>query len=187
MQQQAPRPASGAVQLVLATARYQSAMQVLLFCTMTRALDVIEEYLEWRGWPFVRMDGSTPTEERGRLVGRFSAPDSGVFMFLLSVRAGGVGLNLQSADTVVMYDSDYNPQIEEQAQARVHRLGQKNKVRPHRQSNNFSPMLWISTFQRWKECPFCASCHDLWHQDRWSSAHVLQAHLKPPEISRDMP
>ena len=97
---------------------------------MTRALDVIAAYLEWRGWHFVRMDGSTPTEERGQLVGRFSAPDSGVFVFLLSIRAGGVGLNLQSADTVVMYDSDYNPQIEEQAQARVHRLGQKKKVRP---------------------------------------------------------
>ena len=169
--------------------QHQSALQVLLFCTMTRALDVIEEYLEWRGWRFVRMDGSTPTEERGQLVGRFSAPDSGVFVFLLSIRAGGVGLNLQSADTVVMYDSDYNPQIEEQAQARVHRLGQKNKVRPQRQSNTFDPVLWIHDLNVPKVRGMSILClsHDLWHQDCWSSVHVLETYLNPCERTCDVP
>ena len=96
---------------------------------MTTALDVIEEYLDWRGWPSVRMDGSTPSEERGQLVDRFNK-DSSLFVFLLSTRAGGVGLNLQAADTAIMYDGDWNPQIDLQAQARVHRLGQTKQVWP---------------------------------------------------------
>ena len=101
--------------------------QVLIFCTMTKALDVIEDFLEWRGWSSVRMDGSTPTEERGRLVEQFNT-DSSLFVFLLSTRTGGVGLNLQAADTAIMYDSDWNPQIDLQAQARIHRLGQTKQV-----------------------------------------------------------
>lgn len=94
---------------------------------MTKALDVIEEFLDWRGWHSVRMDGSTPTEERGQLVEQFNT-DSSVFVFLLSTRTGGVGLNLQVADTAIMYDSDFNPQIDLQAQARIHRLGQTKQV-----------------------------------------------------------
>lgn len=105
-------------------------LQVLVFCTMTKALDVIEDYMEWRGWPCMRMDGSTPTEERGRMVEDFNSPSSSSFVFLLSTRTGGVGLNLQSADTAIMYDSDWNPQIDLQAQARIHRLGQTKQVRP---------------------------------------------------------
>lgn len=104
--------------------------QVLVFCTMTRALDVIEEYVEWRGWHYARMDGSAPTEERGTVVDVFNSPGSPTFVFLLSTRTGGVGLNLQAADTVIMYDTDWNPQIDLQAQARVHRLGQQRKVPP---------------------------------------------------------
>lgn len=95
---------------------------------MTRALDVIEEYLEWREWPYVRMDGTTPTEERGHLVQQFTEFNSSTFVFLLSTRTGGVGLNLQAADTAIMYDSDWNPQIDLQAQARIHRLGQTQQV-----------------------------------------------------------
>ena len=102
-------------------------LQVLIFCTMTKALDVIEEFLDWRGWSFVRMDGSTPTEERGQLVEQFNT-DRSLFIFLLSTKTGGVGLNLQAADTAIMYDSDWNPQIDLQAQARIHRLGQTKQV-----------------------------------------------------------
>jgi SNF2 family DNA or RNA helicase len=79
--------------------------RVLLFCTMTRVLDVLEEYLDWRGWKWARLDGTSGSEERGEAVASFQAPGSDVFVFLLSVRAGGFGLNLQSADTVIMYDS----------------------------------------------------------------------------------
>lgn len=81
------------------------SFQVLLFCTMTRVLDVIGDYLEWRGLTYLRLDGDTPSSERGPLVAEFNSPGSGAFVFLLSMRAGGVGLNLQGADTVIMYDS----------------------------------------------------------------------------------
>lgn len=102
--------------------------QVLIFCTSTKTLDIIEEVLDWRGWESVRMDGSTPSEERGCIVDKFNHPDSSIFVFLLSMRTGGVGLNLQAADTAIMYDSDWNPQIDLQAQARIHRLGQTKQV-----------------------------------------------------------
>ncbi|PRW58677.1 chromatin structure-remodeling complex SYD-like isoform X1 [Chlorella sorokiniana] len=102
--------------------------KVLLFCTMTRALDVVEDYLAWRGFPALRLDGNTGAGERGDLVRRFNDPDGGAFVFLLSIRAGGVGLNLQGADTVVMFDTDWNPQMDLQAQARAHRMGQTKEV-----------------------------------------------------------
>jgi len=98
--------------------------RVLLFCTMTRVLDVLEEYLTWRGHSFTRLDGATAAHTRGQLVRDFQAPGCETFVFLLSVRAGGFGLNLQGADTVVMFDSDWNPQVDTQAQARSHRIGQ---------------------------------------------------------------
>jgi len=95
---------------------------------MTKALDLIEEHLEWRGWAYVRMDGATSTEGRGAIVEAFNAPSSPHFVFLLSTRTGGVGLNLQTADTAILYDSDWNPQMDIQATARIHRLGQKRKA-----------------------------------------------------------
>ncbi|GJP36174.1 hypothetical protein CLOM_g20699 [Closterium sp. NIES-68] len=79
-------------------------------------------------WSYFRLDGSTGGSEREELVREFNDPESDVFIFLLSVRAGGVGINLQAADTVIMYDTDWNPQIDLQAQARAHRIGQKNDV-----------------------------------------------------------
>lgn len=100
----------------------------LVFCTMTRCLDVLEEYLQWRGFGYERLDGSTTAAARGAIVDSFNQPGSSSFVFLLSMRAGGVGLNLQSADTVILYDTDWNAQIDLQAQARAHRIGQKNKV-----------------------------------------------------------
>jgi SNF2 family DNA or RNA helicase len=100
----------------------------LIFCTMTRLLDVLESYLEWRGLQFVRLDGGTSSNERGALVDSFNAPNSPAFAFLLSVRAGGVGLNLQAADTVIFYDTDWNPQMDAQAAARAHRIGQTKDV-----------------------------------------------------------
>ena len=75
------------------------------------------------------LDGTTKTEERGTLLQQFNAPDSPYFMFLLSTRAGGLGLNLQTADTVILFDSDWNPQMDQQAEDRAHRIGQKKEVR----------------------------------------------------------
>ena len=102
--------------------------RVLLFSQMTRALDVLGDFLDLRGHRHLRLDGSTKTEDRARLLSEFNAPDSPYFVFLLSTRAGGLGLNLQSADTVVMFDSDWNPASDAQAEDRAHRIGQTKDV-----------------------------------------------------------
>ncbi|KAF7107901.1 hypothetical protein CFC21_108478 [Triticum aestivum] len=102
--------------------------RVLLFSTMTRLLDVMEDYLVWKKYQYLRLDGHTSGHERGALIDRFNDPDSPAFIFLLSIRAGGVGVNLQAADTVIIFDTDWNPQVDLQAQARAHRIGQKKEV-----------------------------------------------------------
>lgn len=73
---------------------------------------------------YVRLDGGTKTDERSELLSRFNEEGSDVFVFLLSTRAGGLGLNLQGADTVIMFESDWNPQMDQQAEDRAHRIGQ---------------------------------------------------------------
>lgn len=103
--------------------------RVLLFSTMTKLLDILEEYLQWRRLVYRRIDGTTSLEDRESAIVDFNSPDSESFIFLLSIRAAGRGLNLQSADTVVIYDPDPNPKNEEQAVARAHRIGQKREVK----------------------------------------------------------
>ncbi|KAG1334177.1 chromatin structure-remodeling complex protein SYD-like [Cocos nucifera] len=102
--------------------------RVLFFSTMTRLLDVMEEYLTWKRYKYLRLDGHTSGQDRGALIEEFNRPDSEFFIFLLSIRAGGVGVNLQAADTVIIFDTDWNPQVDLQAQARAHRIGQKKDV-----------------------------------------------------------
>lgn len=87
--------------------------RILLFSQMTQQLDLIEEYLDYFGYKdqYMRLDGNTKAEERAPMMKKFNAPDSKYFLFLLSTRAGGLGLNLQSADTVIIFDSDWNPQM----------------------------------------------------------------------------
>lgn len=103
--------------------------RVLMFCQMTRLMDIMEDYLKWRDLRHLRLDGTTKSEDRGALLKLFNEPDSEYFIFLLSTRAGGLGLNLQTADTVIIFDSDWNPHMDLQAQDRAHRIGQKNEVR----------------------------------------------------------
>ena len=103
--------------------------RVLLFCQMTQCMTIIEDYLSWRKYGYLRLDGTTKSEERGDLLKKFNCKDSEYFIFLLSTRAGGLGLNLQTADTVVIFDSDWNPHQDLQAQDRAHRIGQRNEVR----------------------------------------------------------
>ncbi|CAJ2634403.1 unnamed protein product [Trifolium pratense] len=102
--------------------------RVLFFSTMTRLLDVMEEYLTSKQYRYLRLDGHTSGGDRGALIDLFNNPDSPYFIFLLSIRAGGVGVNLQAADTVILFDTDWNPQVDLQAQARAHRIGQKRDV-----------------------------------------------------------
>ncbi|CAD6216374.1 GSCOCG00004529001-RA-CDS [Cotesia congregata] len=103
--------------------------RVLLFCQMTQLMTIMEDYLGWRGFMYLRLDGTTKAEDRGDLLKKFNDPGSQYFLFLLSTRAGGLGLNLQAADTVIIFDSDWNPHQDLQAQDRAHRIGQKNEVR----------------------------------------------------------
>jgi SWI/SNF-related matrix-associated actin-dependent regulator of chromatin subfamily A member 5 len=84
--------------------------RVLLFTQMTRILDILEDYLVMRNFKYCRIDGNTDYEKREDSINAFNKPDSDKFMFLLSTRAGGLGINLQTADVVILYDSDWNPQ-----------------------------------------------------------------------------
>ena len=103
--------------------------RVLMFFQMTQIMNIMEDFLRLRGLSYLRLDGSTKADDRSELLKQFNAPDSPYFCFLLSTRAGGLGLNLQTADTVIIFDSDWNPHQDLQAQDRAHRIGQKNEVR----------------------------------------------------------
>ena len=105
--------------------------RVLLYFQMTKMIDLMEEYLTHRNYKYLRLDGSTKLEDRRDTVHDFQTrPD--IFIFLLSTRAGGLGINLTSADTVIFYDSDWNPTIDSQAMDRAHRLGQTKQVTVYR-------------------------------------------------------
>ncbi|XP_056591862.1 chromodomain-helicase-DNA-binding protein 1 isoform X2 [Triplophysa dalaica] len=106
--------------------------RVLIFSQMVRMLDILAEYLKSRQFLFQRLDGSIKGEMRKQALDHFNAEGSEDFCFLLSTRAGGLGINLASADTVVIFDSDWNPQNDLQAQARAHRIGQKKQVNIYR-------------------------------------------------------
>lgn len=103
--------------------------RILLFFQMTQVMDIMEDYMRLKGHQYLRLDGSTKAEDRSELLKLFNAPDSPYFAFLLSTRAGGLGLNLQTADTVIIYDTDWNPHQDLQAQDRAHRIGQTREVR----------------------------------------------------------
>eukprot|EP00656_Telonema_subtile_P037385 TRINITY_DN4159_c0_g1_i2.p1 TRINITY_DN4159_c0_g1~~TRINITY_DN4159_c0_g1_i2.p1 ORF type:complete len:1134 (-),score=426.22 TRINITY_DN4159_c0_g1_i2:94-3495(-) len=102
--------------------------RILLFSQMTSCMDVIEDYFQFREYRFVRLDGATKADDRQERMAQFQS-DRSIFIFLLSTRAGGLGLNLQTADTVIIFDSDWNPQMDLQAQDRAHRIGQQAEVR----------------------------------------------------------
>uniref|UniRef100_A0AAR2JC09 DNA helicase n=1 Tax=Pygocentrus nattereri TaxID=42514 RepID=A0AAR2JC09_PYGNA len=106
--------------------------RVLIFSQMVRMLDILADYLAMKHYPFQRLDGSIKGELRKQALDHFNAEGSEDFCFLLSTRAGGLGINLASADTVVIFDSDWNPQNDLQAQARAHRIGQKKQVNIYR-------------------------------------------------------
>jgi len=106
-----------------------SGHRVLLFCQMTALMTILEDYFAYAGHKYLRLDGGTKSDDREAMLKAFNLPGSEYFIFLLSTRAGGLGLNLQSADTVIIYDSDWNPHQDIQAQDRAHRIGQTNEVR----------------------------------------------------------
>ncbi|KAF8768570.1 hypothetical protein HU200_007118 [Digitaria exilis] len=105
--------------------------RALIFTQMTKMLDVLEEFINLYGYTYLRLDGSTPPEERQTLMQRFNTNPK-FFLFILSTRSGGVGINLVGADTVIFYDSDWNPAMDQQAQDRCHRIGQTREVHIYR-------------------------------------------------------
>lgn len=105
--------------------------RVLIYNQMTRMIDLMEEYLQHRGYSYLRLDGSTNIATRRDLVHSWQT-DPSIFVFLLSTRAGGLGINLTAADTVIFYDSDWNPTVDQQAMDRAHRLGQMKQVTVYR-------------------------------------------------------
>ncbi|ORX58680.1 hypothetical protein DM01DRAFT_1361823 [Hesseltinella vesiculosa] len=107
----------------------ETGHRVLMFFQMTQIMSIMEDFLNYRGYAYLRLDGSTKADDRSQLLHLFNAPDSPYFIFLLSTRAGGLGLNLQTADTVIIFDSDWNPHQDLQAQDRAHRIGQTKEVR----------------------------------------------------------
>lgn len=115
--------------------------RVLIFSQMVRCLDILEDYLMYKKYPFERIDGRIRGNLRQEAIDRFSKPDSDRFVFLLCTKAGGLGINLTAADTVIIYDSDWNPQNDLQAQARCHRIGQQKMVKIYR-------LLCRNTYER---------------------------------------
>uniref|UniRef100_A0A8C1JA76 Chromodomain helicase DNA binding protein 4b n=1 Tax=Cyprinus carpio TaxID=7962 RepID=A0A8C1JA76_CYPCA len=106
--------------------------RVLIFSQMTKMLDLLEDFLENEGYKYERIDGGVTGGMRQEAIDRFNAPGAPQFVFLLSTRAGGLGINLATADTVIIYDSDWNPHNDIQAFSRAHRIGQNKKVMIYR-------------------------------------------------------
>ncbi|KAJ1918184.1 chromatin remodeling complex Adenosinetriphosphatase [Mycoemilia scoparia] len=106
----------------------EKGSRVLIFSQMSRMLDILEDYLMFRGYKYCRIDGSTEHEDRVNAIDDYNRPGSDKFIFLLTTRAGGLGINLVTADIVVLYDSDWNPQADLQAMDRAHRIGQTKQV-----------------------------------------------------------
>ncbi|KAH8148692.1 uncharacterized protein LAJ45_07403 [Morchella importuna] len=106
--------------------------RVLIFSQMVQMLDILADYLNLKGYAYQRLDGTIAAGPRRIAIDHFNARDSPDFCFLLSTRAGGLGINLMTADTVVLFDSDWNPQADLQAMARAHRIGQKSHVMVYR-------------------------------------------------------
>lgn len=106
--------------------------KILIFTQMTRLLDILDDFLNFRGYKFCRIDGSTHYFDRESQIEKFQAEGSDVHIFILSTRAGGLGINLHAANTVIIYDSDWNPQVDIQAQDRAHRIGQTKVVTVYR-------------------------------------------------------
>merc|ERR1719412_489512 len=106
----------------------ETGHRILMFCQMTQCMTIIEDYFNFKGYKFLRLDGMTKSDDRAEMLKLFNHNPE-YFIFLLSTRAGGLGLNLQAADTVIIFDSDWNPHQDLQAQDRAHRIGQKNEVR----------------------------------------------------------
>ena len=105
---------------------------MLIFSGFTTMLDILEDFCNFRELKYCRLDGNTSLDDRETQIADFVAPGSDINVFLISTRAGGLGLNLMTANIVVLYDSDWNPQMDLQAMDRAHRIGQTKVVQVFR-------------------------------------------------------
>merc|ERR1712223_682672 len=110
----------------------EAGSRVLIFTQMTRILDILEDYCWFRKHSYCRIDGQTAHEDRDVQIQEYNKEGSSKFIFMLSTRAGGLGINLYTADIVILFDSDWNPQMDLQAMDRAHRIGQKKQVKVYR-------------------------------------------------------
>jgi len=127
--------ASGKMELLdrlLCELKRQGDHQTLIFSQMTRMLDILEDYLSYKGWSYRRLDGTISAADRLVAMNEFQDAENEIDVFLLSTRAGGLGVNLTQADTVIIFDSDWNPHMDLQAMDRAHRIGQKKTVMVYR-------------------------------------------------------
>lgn len=106
--------------------------QVLIFTQFTSMLNILEDFMMMRGHKYFRLDGETELEDREQYIEEFTRPGTEYSVFLISTRAGGLGINLVTANHVVLHDSDWNPQIDLQAMDRAYRIGQKKQVYVYR-------------------------------------------------------
>lgn len=106
----------------------EAGHRVLVYSQMVKLLDILQIYVEEKGYRYSKLIGATSSDERADLIEEFNRPNSDVFIFILSTRAGGQGVNLQTADTVIIFDSDWNPMMDEQAKARINRIGQTKQT-----------------------------------------------------------
>ncbi|PFH36117.1 SWI2/SNF2 SRCAP/Ino80 [Besnoitia besnoiti] len=121
----------------------------LLFTQFSKMLDVLESWINHQGFTYVRLDGSTKVDQRQRVVTRFNA-NPRIFLFISSTRAGGIGLNLTGADTVIFYDTDWNPAMDRQAMDRCHRIGQTRDVHVYRlvTEHSIEENIWRKQLQK---------------------------------------
>ncbi|XP_047068275.1 ATP-dependent DNA helicase DDM1-like isoform X1 [Lolium rigidum] len=131
--------------------------KVLIFSQWTKVLDIIDYYLYTKGLNVCRIDGSVKLEERRRQIEEFNDLNSSMNVFILSTRAGGLGINLTSADTCILYDSDWNPQMDLQAMDRCHRIGQTHPVHVYRLATSNSVEVWFDVLQTLAWLYFVAS------------------------------
>ena len=107
---------------------FKQGFKVLIFSQMTRLLNILDDYLRFRGFKYCRIDGQTSASDREERIELFQNPATDKQIFILSTRAGGLGINLHNANIVIIFDSDWNPQVDLQAIDRAHRIGQKKQV-----------------------------------------------------------
>ena len=118
---------------ILTQLKKEGGHQSLIFSQMTRMLDILEDYLTWKGWSYRRLDGTVAAADRLTAMNEFQDKDNEIDVFLLSTRAGGLGVNLTRADTVIIFDSDWNPHMDLQVCtcAHAHRPPQRRHCRAH--------------------------------------------------------